>query len=117
MFRAPFTGRERRKRETARLTPLQRYYLELWGYPYVLSEFRPHFTLTNALSDAHPIEKALRWDFQMRVPSPILHVDTLTLFGERESDGRFEVVREFPIGRRRRHRRVAAPVAAAAFLD
>jgi Protein of unknown function (DUF1045) len=116
-LRAPMTDAERRKRDVARLTPLQRYYLDVWGYPYVLSEFRPHFTLTNALVDAEPVEKALGWDFQMRVGSPKLRVETLTLFGERESDGVFEILREFPLGHSRRTRRFAARVTAAAFID
>jgi hypothetical protein len=116
-LRAPLTDAERRKRGATRLTPVQRYYLDVWGYPYVLSEFRPHLTLTNALVDARPVEKALSWDFQMRVGSPKLRVDTLTLFGERESDGQFEILRDFPLGHGRRARRVAARAPAAALTD
>jgi 2'-5' RNA ligase len=115
VLRAPLTHAERRKREAARLTPLQRYYLDVWGYPYVLSEFRPHFTLTNAVDDSKEIEKALSWDFQMRVGSPLLRIETLALFGERESDGQFEILREFPLGRRRGARRKRA--VATAFAD
>jgi hypothetical protein len=76
----------------------------------VLSEFRSHFTLTNALVDAKTVEKALARDFQMRVSSPKLRVETLALFGERESDGQFEILRSFALGhgwretRRRRGR-------------
>ena len=99
------------------LTPVQRYYLDVWGYPYVLTEFRPHFTLTNALSDVKPVEKALRWEFQMRVDSPRLRVENLTLFGERESDGQFEILHEFRLGQRRRGRRAASRVRAAAYVD
>ncbi len=116
-LRAPLTEGERRKRDVARLTPLQRYYLDVWGHPYVLDEFRPHFTLTNALVDPRPLERALRWDFQMRVGSPLLRIETLTLFGERESDGQFEILREFPLGHSRGARRIASRVAAAAFID
>ena len=116
-LRAPLTEAERRKREAARLTPLQRYYLDVWGYPYVLNEFRPHFTLTNALADAGEIERALRWDFQMRVASPLLRVEALTLFGERESDGQFEILRQFPLGRGHSRGRVASRVFAAAYVD
>ncbi len=116
-LRAPLTGAERRKREAARLTPLQRYYLDVWGYPYVLSEFRPHFTLTSALDDAGPVEKALRWDFQMRVASPVLRIEALTLFGERASDGQFEILQEFPLGHKHRAKRAAGRSVAAAFVD
>ncbi len=116
-LRAPLTDAERMMRDTAELTPLQRYYLEVWGYPYVLDEFRPHFTLTNPLADAAPVEKALSWDFQMRVASPLFRVETLTLFGEREGDGLFEILRAFPLGQRRGRRRRSARVAAAAYID
>jgi 2'-5' RNA ligase len=116
-LRAPLTVAERHKRDAARLTPLQRYYLDVWGYPYVLSEFRPHFTLTGALDDAEPVEKALRWDFQMRVASPGLRIEALTLFGERASDGQFEILREFPLGQGRSAKRAAGRSVAAAFVD
>ncbi len=116
-LRAPLTETERLKREADRLTPLQRYYLDLWGYPYVLDEFRPHFTLTNALLDAKPVEKALSRDLQMRVGSRYLRIETLTLFGERESDGQFEILQEFPLGHVQRARRLTTRVAAAAFID
>lgn len=45
------------------------YYLDAWGYPYVLDEFRPHFTLTNAISDALRVARALEWEFSLRVAS------------------------------------------------
>jgi hypothetical protein len=116
-LRAPPSGAERRRREAVGLTPRQGYYLDAWGYPYVLDEYRPHFTLTNALADPEPVARALRWDFQMRVASPHLRIKTLSLFGEREVDGQFEILREFPLGHGRRSRRVASKVAAAAFID
>ncbi len=117
-LRAPLTEAERRKREAPGLTPLQRYYLDAWGYPYVLNEFRPHLTLTNALDDAKPVVKALRWDLQMRVPAPPrLRIETVTLFGERRSDGQFEILHEFALGHGRRARRMASRVMAAAFID
>ena len=116
-LRAPLTETERRKREAAGLTPIQRYYLDAWGYPYVLNEFRPHFTLTSALADAKPVVKALRWDFQMRVTAPRLRIETVALFGEREGDGQFEMLCAFPFGHGKRSRRVASKAAVAAVID
>jgi len=116
-LRAPLTTGERRSREVAGLTPSQLYYLEAWGYPYVIDEFRPHFTLTNAIRHAGPAAKALEWEFRLRVASPALRVDALTLFGERESDGEFEIVRSFPLGHAKRAKRSSPRVAAAAFID
>ncbi len=117
-LRAPLTEADRGRREASGLTPLQRYYLEAWGYPYVLNEFRPHLTLTNAIADAKPVVKALRWDLQMRVPAPRqMRIETVSLFGERRSDGQFEILHEFPLGHGRRARRLASRVMAGAFID
>ena len=115
-FRAPRTTAERRRRNVARLTPRQRYYLEAWGYPYVIDEFRPHFTLTNAIRDPGPAAKALEWEFRLQVASPALRVDALTLFGERESDSVFEILRRFRLGHAMRAKR-SSPRVAAAFID
>ncbi len=115
-LRAPLTDPER-SRNVVRLTPRQRYYLEAWGYPYVLDEFRPHFTLTNPIEHAGAVTKALEREFRLRVGSPALRVELIALFGERESDGQFEILRAFPLGRARRAKRASPRVAAAAFID
>jgi hypothetical protein len=101
----------------ARLTPRQAYYLDAWGYPYVLDEFRPHFTLTNAIADADRVARLLQQEFRLRVASPALRVDALTLFGESEPGGEFKIVRRFPLGRSTRARRPSARALAPAFFD
>jgi putative phosphonate metabolism protein len=50
-FRAPLTADDRARRNPARLTPRQVEYLDRWGYPYVMEEFRFHMTLTGRLDD------------------------------------------------------------------
>ena len=62
-LRAPFVESGREYRGSKRLTPRQAYYLHAWGYPYVLDEFDPHFTLTNAIPDADRVARLLEWDF------------------------------------------------------
>ena len=118
-LRAPLTDAERGGRDTRRLTPRQRYYLDAWGYPYVIDEFRPHFTLTNPIEveQAGHVKTALDWEFRLRVASPALRVDSIALFGERESDGEFEVLRDFPLGHAKRVKRSLPRAAAAAFID
>ena len=113
-LRAPLTDVERRN--AGRLTPRQRYYLDAWGYPYVIDEFRPHFTLTNPIEaeQVARVTKALEREFCLRVASPALRVDSIVLFGERESDGEFEVLRDFPLGHAKRVKRSSLRVAAAA---
>jgi hypothetical protein len=115
-LRSPLAAGERERRKSAGLTPRQAYYLDAWGYPYVLDEFRPHFTLTNAIPDANRAARALEWEFSLRVASHVLRIDALTLFAESEPGGEFKILRRFPLGQAKRARgrsRVLAP----AFLD
>src|SRR6201992_672293 len=50
-FRAALTPADRARRNPERLTLRQRDYLDRWGYPYVMEEFRFHMTLTGRLPD------------------------------------------------------------------
>jgi putative phosphonate metabolism protein len=52
-FRAPLGEADRARRLEAPLTPRQKAYLDAWGYPYVLDEFRFHMTLTGPLEAHH----------------------------------------------------------------
>jgi hypothetical protein len=112
-LRGPFVEKGREYRGSKRLTPRQAYYLDAWGYPYVLDEFHPHFTLTNAIADADHVARLLEWEFGLRVASHALHVDALMLFGQSEPDGEFTILHRFRLGlpdRARRPRRVSATV-------
>ncbi len=51
-FRAPLAAEEIARRAPDRLEPRQLELLRTFGYPYVLEEFRPHFTLTGRID--HP---------------------------------------------------------------
>jgi len=97
-FRAPLTEAERLRRDPERLSPRQRDIFEAWGYPFALDEFRPHFTLTNALADAEAIAAALAREFARRVAAPLLRVDALVLFAQQDAGGDFAVLRRFPFG-------------------
>jgi hypothetical protein len=116
-LREPAIPGDRERRNLARLTPRQAYYLDAWGYPYVLDEFRPHFTLTNAIADTDRVARLLQQEFRLRVASPALHVDALTLFAESEPGSEFKIVRRFLLGRSTRVRRSSARAFAPAFLD
>jgi Protein of unknown function (DUF1045) len=114
-LRAPLTDGERRRRRPERLTPRQAYYLDAWGYPFVLDEFRPHFTLTNAIPDADGVGRALEREFRLRVASRALRIDALTLFAESEPGGEFKILRRFALGRSKLGRRPSSRVLAPAF--
>ncbi len=112
-LRAPLVETSHDYRGSERLTPRQAYYLHAWGYPYVLDEFDPHFTLTNAIPDAKSVAQLLEWEFRLKVPSRALHVDALTLFEQSEAGGEFRILRRFPLGRPHRSRRSKRALAAA----
>jgi hypothetical protein len=116
-LRTPLAPGDRERRNLARLTPRQAYYLDAWGYPYVLDEFRPHFTLTDAIADADRVARLLEWEFRRWVASPALRVDALTLFGESEPGGEFRILHRFPLGRSTRARRSSMRAFAPVFLD
>ncbi len=49
-LREPLRPEDRARRRPDALTARQRVYLERWGYPYVLEDFRFHLTLTDPLT-------------------------------------------------------------------
>lgn len=96
-FRTPPSAAELTKRRAAGLTDSQEALLQRWGYPYVMEEFRFHLTLSGALSDEDAAAaKAALTPLVAPLEAP-LTVRELTLFGEAE-DGRFHIVRRFPLG-------------------
>jgi 2'-5' RNA ligase len=116
-LRGPVARAGRERLGPGGLTARQAYYGDAWGCPYVLDEFHPHFTLTNAISDAERVARLLEWEFKLRVPSRALRVDALTLFVEREPGGEFKILRRFPLGRPNRVRRSSTRVLAPAVFD
>jgi hypothetical protein len=97
-LRAPLTAAEVQRRAPERLSPRQRYYLDAWGYPYVLDEFRMHFTLTGAVADSDAIMAKLAAELARWVSSPALRVDSLALLAQDGADHDFRIVGRFPMG-------------------
>ena len=89
-FRAPPTETEIARRRPERLTPRQRDYLTAYGYPYVLEEFRLHFTLSGAVREPERLAEKLAADFAREVLDPKLSVDALVLF-EQSPGGDFRI--------------------------
>jgi len=96
-FRAPLTEAEIARRRPEQLTPRQRELLELWGYPYVMEEFRFHLTLTDRLEEPLAAEAAriLEAHFAPVLPRPF-KVSDLCLFGE-AGDGRFHLLHRYTL--------------------
>lgn len=95
--RAPLTDADRARRDPARLTSRQRDYLDRWGYPWVIDEFRFHMTLGNRLSaeDAEKVLELLGPRLAPLLADPHV-IDSVTLAGE-DLQGRFHKIERFPL--------------------
>ena len=97
-FRAPLTDDDRARRNPAALSPRQRDYLDRWGYPYVLEEFRFHMTLTGRLGAARraPILAMLRSRFaELHIDH--LAIDRIALFRQDSENARFRIIGDWPL--------------------
>jgi putative phosphonate metabolism protein len=97
-FRAQLTPEDRARRNPEELSPRQRDYLESWGYPYVMEEFRFHMTLTGRL-DAfrrRPIVEMLRDRFSA-VGLERLAIDRLALLRQDDGASRFRIIAHWPL--------------------
>lgn len=74
-FRAPLSAEDRARRKPAQLSPQQVQYLDQWGYPYVLEEFRFHMTLTGSL----PPDRQQQLLGRLREQFAKLELDTLAI--------------------------------------
>jgi putative phosphonate metabolism protein len=97
-FRAPLTPDDRARRNPAKLSPRQVEYLDRWGYPYVMEEFRFHMTLTGRLGDVRreSVLAMLRERFA-RLELERLAVDRLALFRQDDAKARFAIVGDWPL--------------------
>ncbi|MEM1384437.1 MAG: DUF1045 domain-containing protein [Pseudomonadota bacterium] len=82
-FRAPAPAEETARRRAAGLTERQERHLTVWGYPYVLEEFRFHVTLSSRLAPdaAQAVVAALTPHFAPSL-GPGLSVSEICLFGD-----------------------------------
>jgi len=97
-FRAPLTQEDRARRNPAKLTPRQRDYLDRWGYPYVMEEFRFHMTLTGRLDTTRrePILAMLQARFA-GLGIERIAVDRLVLFRQNDNASRFRIIGQWPL--------------------
>jgi putative phosphonate metabolism protein len=95
-FRAPLSPHDRARRNPDRLPARQRDYLDRWGYPYVMEEFRFHMTLTGRLAGSRreSVLAILRQRFT-DLPIVTLAVDRIALFRQDSSTSRFRVIRDW----------------------
>jgi len=92
-FRALLTPEDRARRNPEKLTPRQRDYLERWGYPYVMEEFRFHMTLTGRLgAERREAIVAMLRDRFARTGIDTLAIDRIALFRQDDAGSRFRIV-------------------------
>lgn len=97
-FRAPLTEDELGKRNPAGLSARQAKYLADYGYPYVLDEFRAHFTLSDRLANAALLKTELNDLLIGHVGAAKIVVDELVLFKQPSPDQRFRIIARAPLG-------------------
>jgi putative phosphonate metabolism protein len=99
-FRAPMTAEDRARRKPDKLTERQRDYLDRWGYPYVMEEFRFHMTLTGRLDAERrgPILEMLRARFSA-LGLETLAIDRIALFKQDDARARFRFVGEWALAK------------------
>jgi 2'-5' RNA ligase len=95
-FRAALTEAEMAKRRPERLTARQRDYLFDWGYPYVLDEYRLHFTLSGPVAAPQALADALAEELERMGGAPHFRVDALSLFVARPDEA-FVLRQRFPL--------------------
>ena len=99
-FRPALTAEDRARRKPEKLSERQRDYLDRWGYPYVMEEFRFHMTLTGRLDAERrgPILQMLRERFAaLRLDA--LTIDRIALFRQDDATARFRVIGEWALAR------------------
>lgn len=97
-FRAPLTAADRERRNLSALSERQITYLDRWGYPYVLEEFRFHMTLAGSLP-ANRLE-VVTTTLQQRFATlglTSIPIDRLTLLRQDDATSRFKVIRHWPL--------------------
>lgn len=99
-FRAALTADDRARRRPEKLTERQRDYLDRWGYPYVMEEFRFHMTLTGRLDAERrgPILQMLRARFAA-LKLDTLAIDRIALFKQDDAKARFRIGGEWALAR------------------
>jgi 2'-5' RNA ligase len=90
-FRRPLTPVEKERRDPERLTVRQRDYLDAYGYPYVLDEFRFHMTLTDAVADYERIHRLLSEAAQRELGDVSPRIDAVCLFRQESDNSPFSI--------------------------
>lgn len=96
-LRAPIDATDRARRLSQGLTPRQRAQLDLWGYPYVLQDFRFHMTLTGSITPLKRAEALAAMKALYRGCSAPVVVDAISVLSQSTREGQFGLIARFPL--------------------
>jgi hypothetical protein len=99
-FRAPISPQERARRIALKLNDEQIRNLDRWGYPYVLSQYQFHMTLTGKIPARRrkAVLAVLLKVFRESAIEPSIAIDRIALVTQDTPDSRFRVVSEAVLG-------------------
>jgi putative phosphonate metabolism protein len=97
-LRAPLSKADRHRRRPERLTQRQLLYLDHWGYPYVLDEFRFHMTLTGPIADSERDEVLSILMALYSLRDEPLTISDLCIFTQAAPSARFKIAHRFVMG-------------------
>lgn len=99
-FRAPPSEQELARRRAAGLSERQEQYLRDWGYPYVLDEFRMHFTLTGRIADDAERQAVLAHLTALTAPAlrRDFTINEVCLFVQSEPAANFRIAGRYRLG-------------------
>ena len=99
-YRAPITPQERARRIALKLNEEQIRNLDRWGYPYVLSQYRFHMTLTGKVPAGRrkAILVVLLKAFRQSGVEASVAVDRVALVKQETPDAAFRVVSDATLG-------------------
>lgn len=100
-FRALPSERELDRRRQAGLSGIQETNLQRWGYPYVMSEFRFHMTLSHRVSDdgeADALRPVLNTLFAEVLQTP-QQIDGIAVFRQEAPKEPFKQLERFHLGK------------------
>ena len=97
-FRAPLTPEDRARRNPDKLTAKQCEYLDRWGYPYVMEQFRFHMTLTTRLpAERRDSVVAMLRDRFAAIDLATLEIDRIALFRQDDAASQFRIIGHWPL--------------------
>jgi hypothetical protein len=96
-FRAPMGENERARRLKHHLTQRQLAYLDRWGYPYVLEDFRFHMTLSGRLSQSQYESVLARLNRACSPDALNVSLDSIALLRQDAANSRFRVLTSAPL--------------------